>query len=78
MTKPKLATASLAGCFGCHMSILDMDERLLDVVELIDFDKSPVDDIKEVLLALSRGAFDVDIDAMLTGDAEHVVFVARR
>ncbi len=47
MSKPKLATASLAGCFGCHMSILDMDERLLEVVEVMDFDKSPVDDIKK-------------------------------
>lgn len=47
MEKPKLATTSLAGCFGCHMSILDIDERILKLVELIDFDKSPVDDIKE-------------------------------
>jgi len=47
MGKPKLATTSLAGCFGCHMSILDIDERILKLVELVDFDKSPVDDIKE-------------------------------
>ncbi len=47
MAKPKLATTSLAGCFGCHMSILDIDDRILKLVELIDFDKSPVDDIKE-------------------------------
>jgi NAD-reducing hydrogenase small subunit len=47
MSKPKLATTSLAGCFGCHMSILDIDDRILKLVELIDFDKSPVDDIKE-------------------------------
>ncbi|HJO94049.1 MAG TPA: hypothetical protein QF753_11650 [Victivallales bacterium] len=47
MSKPKLATTSLAGCFGCHMSILDIDERILELVELVDFDKSPVDDIKE-------------------------------
>jgi len=47
MEKPKLATTSLAGCFGCHMSILDIDERILKLVELVDFDKSPVDDIKE-------------------------------
>ena len=47
MAKPKVATTSLAGCFGCHMSILDIDERILQLVELIDFDKSPVDDIKE-------------------------------
>lgn len=47
MTKPKLATTSLAGCFGCHMSVLDIDERILDLIELIDFNKSPVTDIKE-------------------------------
>ena len=47
MAKPKVATTSLAGCFGCHMSLLDIDERILKLVELIDFDKSPVDDIKK-------------------------------
>lgn len=47
-TKLKIATTSLAGCFGCHMSILDIDERLLDLVELVEFDRSPITDIKEV------------------------------
>jgi len=47
MAKPKVATTSLAGCFGCHMSILDIDDRILELIELVDFDKSPVDDIKE-------------------------------
>ena len=47
MAKPKIATASLAGCFGCHMSLLDIDERILELVELIEFDKSPIDDKKE-------------------------------
>ncbi len=47
MTKPKVATTSLAGCFGCHMSILDIDDRILKLIELVDFDKSPVDDIKK-------------------------------
>lgn len=46
MAKPKVATTSLAGCFGCHMSLLDIDDRILKLVELVDFDKSPVDDIK--------------------------------
>lgn len=48
MTPPKLrvATASLAGCFGCHMSFLDMDERLLDLIDHIQFDRSPLTDIK--------------------------------
>ncbi len=28
------------------MSILDIDERIIDLVELVEFNKSPVDDIK--------------------------------
>jgi NAD-reducing hydrogenase small subunit len=47
MAKPKVATTSLAGCFGCHMSLLDIDERILDLVQLIDFHKSPINDIKQ-------------------------------
>ena len=46
MAKPKIATTSLAGCFGCHMSILDIDERILQLADLVDFHKSPIDDIK--------------------------------
>jgi NAD-reducing hydrogenase small subunit len=48
MAKPRLATASLCGCFGCHMSLLDIDERILKLVELVDFDRCPIDDIKEL------------------------------
>ncbi len=44
--KLRVATTSLAGCFGCHMSILDIDERLLALLELIEFDRSPLTDIK--------------------------------
>lgn len=46
--KLKLATATLAGCFGCHMSFLDIDERLFDLLELVEFDRSPLTDIKQV------------------------------
>ncbi len=46
MSKPIVATASLAGCFGCHMSILDIDDRILKLIELVEFNKSPIDDIK--------------------------------
>jgi NAD-reducing hydrogenase small subunit len=46
MSKPVIATASLAGCFGCHMSFLDIDERILKLIELVEFNKSPIDDIK--------------------------------
>jgi NAD-reducing hydrogenase small subunit len=44
--KLKVATASLAGCFGCHMSFLDIDERLFPLLERIEFDRSPLTDIK--------------------------------
>ncbi len=44
--KLKVATTSLAGCFGCHMSFLDIDERILKLVEVAEFDRSPITDIK--------------------------------
>lgn len=47
MSKKIVATTSLAGCFGCHMSVLDIDERILDLIELVEFNKSPINDIKK-------------------------------
>jgi [NiFe] hydrogenase diaphorase moiety small subunit len=41
-----VATTSLAGCFGCHMSLLDIDTDILDVLEIVEFNKSPLTDIK--------------------------------
>ena len=46
--KLKVATVSLAGCFGCHMSLLDIDERLFELVERVAFDRSPLTDIKHL------------------------------
>ena len=46
--KPRIATAALCSCFGCHMSFLDIDERILQLVELVEFDRSPITDIKQV------------------------------
>ena len=46
--KIKLATASLGGCFGCHMSFLDLDERILDLFEHIELRRSPLTDIKKL------------------------------
>jgi NAD-reducing hydrogenase small subunit len=56
--KPRLATTSLAGCFGCHMSFLDIDERILQVFELVDFDKSPIDDFKEFTVQCAIGLIE--------------------
>ena len=47
MSKLKLATAWLDGCSGCHMSFLDLDERLLEIAELVDVVYSPIVDAKE-------------------------------
>ena len=41
-----VATTSLAGCFGCHMSLLDIDLEILDMLEVVEFNKSPLTDIK--------------------------------
>ncbi len=46
MSKPIVATISLAGCFGCHMSLLDIDEKIFDLVNLVEFHKGPLTDIK--------------------------------
>lgn len=46
LKKLKVATTSLAGCFGCHMSFLDIDERLLELMSVAEFDRSPLTDIK--------------------------------
>ncbi len=48
MTKLKVATVSLAGCFGCHMSFLDIDERFFELIEHVEFDRSPLTDLKAV------------------------------
>jgi len=44
--KLKVATTSLAGCFGCHMSLLDIDERLIPLLDKIELDASPLTDLK--------------------------------
>lgn len=45
--KYRIATTSLAGCFGCHMSLLDIDERILELHKLVVFDRSPLTDFKK-------------------------------
>ena len=58
MSKPKIATAALSSCFGCHMSLLDIDERILQLVELVDFDKSPVTDKKKFTERVAVGLIE--------------------
>jgi NAD-reducing hydrogenase small subunit len=44
--KPRVATVWLGGCSGCHMSFLDMDERLLELAGRMDLVFSPFADVK--------------------------------
>jgi NAD-reducing hydrogenase small subunit len=46
--KVKVATVWLGGCSGCHMSFLDLDERLVELVKLVDITASPITDVKEI------------------------------
>ncbi|MCC6133641.1 MAG: NADP oxidoreductase [Acidobacteria bacterium] len=47
MNKVRVATLWLDGCSGCHMSLLDMDERLIALTEKIEIVYSPLVDTKE-------------------------------
>lgn len=63
MSKKKLATIWLGGCSGCHMSLLDIDERILELIKLVDIVKSPIVDGKEmpeVDITLVEGAITSD------------------
>ena len=64
--KPRIATVWLDGCSGCHMSLLDMDERLVDVLARADLVYSPLVDLKafpdHVDVTLVEGAVSSDED----------------
>jgi NAD-reducing hydrogenase small subunit len=45
--KPRLATVWLGGCSGCHMSFLDLDERLIDLAARVELCASPLTDLKD-------------------------------
>jgi NAD-reducing hydrogenase small subunit len=66
VNKLKLATVWLDGCSGCHMSFLDIDERILTLAEKVDLVYSPLVDAKEfpewVDVALVEGAVSSDED----------------
>jgi NAD-reducing hydrogenase small subunit len=47
MSKIKVATVWLAGCSGCHMSFLDLDEWLFELAKYVDIVYSPFADLKE-------------------------------
>ncbi len=66
MTKARVATIWLDGCSGCHMSLLDMDEKLIPLEEKIDLVYSPLVDAKQfpenVDVALVEGSISSEED----------------
>ncbi|HXF65049.1 MAG TPA: NADP oxidoreductase [Caldilineaceae bacterium] len=58
--KIRFATAWLGGCSGCHMSFLDLDERLIELAQQIELVYSPIADVKE---------FPEDVDVTLVEGA---------
>ena len=66
MSKKRLATVWLDGCSGCHMSFLDMDERLIALFEKADLVYSPLVDAKifpeNVDITLVEGAVSTEDD----------------
>lgn len=66
MSKKRLATVWLDGCSGCHMSFLDIDERLLTLAESADLVYSPLVDAKvfpeRVDVTLVEGAVSSEED----------------
>lgn len=47
MGKVRIATIWLDGCSGCHMSLLDIDEHLIDLADQVDLVYSPLVDVLE-------------------------------
>jgi NAD-reducing hydrogenase small subunit len=64
--KPRVATIWLDGCSGCHMSFLDLDERLIAIAQAVDVVVSPVVDPKtfpdDVDLTIIEGAISNEED----------------
>jgi NAD-reducing hydrogenase small subunit len=58
--KVRLATVWLDGCSGCHMSVLDTDERLIELASRVDVVWGPLVDSKE---------FPEDVDVTLVEGA---------
>ena len=45
--KVTIASDWLAGCAGCHMSLLDIDERLVALLQVADLQATPITDLKQ-------------------------------
>ena len=44
--KVTVASDWLAGCAGCHMSLLDIDERIVTLLQAVTLTSTPITDLK--------------------------------
>jgi NAD-reducing hydrogenase small subunit len=69
MDKPKIGTCWLDGCSGCHMSLLDLDEGIVAVLQKADIVFGPLVDAQEwpegVDVAVIEGAVSSEDDLEL-------------
>jgi len=82
VSKPRVATVWLDGCSGCHMSLVDLDERLLDIFGRADLVYGPLVDVKEfpenVDVCLVEGAVssEDDLERIMTVRERTKILVA--
>src|SRR6056297_1483654 len=53
-----VATVWLDGCSGCHMSLLDIDDRLIGLADKVDFVYSPLVDAKQLPESVDVGIIE--------------------
>jgi len=70
--KPRVATVWLGGCSGCHMSLLDMDERLIALAGRMDLVHGPLLDVKEF-----PDAVDVTLVEGAVANEEHLIQIRK-
>lgn len=70
--KPRVATVWLGGCSGCHMSLLDMDERLIGLAGRMDLVYGPLLDVKEF-----PDAVDVTLVEGAVANEEHLAQIRK-
>jgi len=68
VSKVKVATLWFSGCAGCHMSLLDVDEVLIDLAGRIEFANSPITDLK----VFPEGGVDVTLIEGAVANEEHL------
>jgi len=61
--KLTLATAWLDGCSGCHMSFLDMDERIIELVQRVDIVYCPLVDTKTLPAHVDVGILEGSVSS---------------